>query len=99
MTEIRMNCATDAVAEIPFTPPTPPVPTSVAPLQMRRALRIAGYKPAADAFIATLDEEIVEAWEYANQIDRQNQLIDMAATGLGLTSEQVDDLFRLAATL
>jgi hypothetical protein len=85
-----------------FDPPAPapvPVPESVSPLQMRRALRLLSLKPTVDAFIATLDEETVEAWEYANEILRHNQLIAMAATGLGMTDEQVDDLFRLAATL
>lgn len=76
-----------------------PAPASVTPLQMRKALRAAGLKPTVDGYIATLSEEAQEAWEYATAVDRDNQLIADAATGLGMTPEQVDDLFRSAASM
>lgn len=76
------------------------VPPSVTPLQMRKALRHVGLKPSVDAYIASLgDSEAVEEWEYALAIERGNPVLDNAATLLGMTSDQVDDLFRLAATL
>jgi hypothetical protein len=84
---------------IPAPPQPAPVPTSVTPLQMRKALRAAGLKPAMDAMLATLPEEVVEEWEYALAIERQNPLLQGAAAQLGMTSAQVDDLFRLAATM
>ena len=76
-----------------------PVPESVTPLQMRKALRQLGLKATVDAYIATLDEETVEEWEYALAIERGNATLRTAITGLGWTNEQADDLFRLAATL
>lgn len=77
----------------------PPVPESVTPLQMRKALRHLGLKAAVDAYIATLDEETVEEWEYALAIERGNATLQAAATGLGMTDEHADDLFRLAGSL
>jgi hypothetical protein len=76
-----------------------PVPESVTPLQIRRAIRQSGIKSQVDSIISTLDEETVESWEYANSIERNNSLIAMAQSLLGMTDSQVDDLFRLASTL
>ena len=82
-----------------FTDEPAPVPESVTPLQMRKALRQMGLKAAVDAYIATLDEETVEEWEYALAIERGNPTLQTAISGMGWTEEQADDLFRLAATL
>lgn len=76
-----------------------PVPNSVSPLQARKALRILGLMPSVKAFLANADEEIVEAWEFATAIDRDNAVLALAAQELGMNSDQVDDLFRMAATL
>lgn len=81
-----------------FLPPE--VPASVTPLQMRKALRAAGLKPAVEAFVAALDEdEAVEEWEYALAIERGNPMLSNAAKQLGMTEAQVDGLFILAATM
>lgn len=77
----------------------PPVPASVTPLQMRKALRHLGLKATVDAYVATLDEEAAEEWEYALAIERGNATLQAAAAGLGMTEEQADDLFRLAASM
>jgi len=83
-----------------FPPEAPPVPESVTPLQMRKALRSVGLKPAVDAFVAALgDEEAAEEWEYALAIERGNPMLNNAAAQLGMNAHQVDDLFRLAATM
>lgn len=76
-----------------------PVPASVTPLQMRKALRHLGLMATVDAYVATLDEEAAEEWEYALAIERGNATLQAAAAGLGMTEEQADDLFRLAASL
>lgn len=82
-----------------FGPTIAPVPASVTPLQMRKALRHLGLKAAVDAYIATLDEETVEEWEYALAIERGNPTLQTAISGMGWTEEQAADLFRLAASL
>lgn len=78
---------------------TPDAPVSVTPLQARRALRAAELLPAFAVALAAADDETREAWEYATEIRRDNPLVADFADELGLTEEQVDDLFRLAATL
>jgi hypothetical protein len=82
-----------------FAASVPPVPESVSPLQMRRALRVAGLRATVDAFVAQQSEEVQEAWEYATIIMRTDPMITAGMTALGLTAQQVDDLFRLAASL
>lgn len=82
-----------------FGPAIAPVPESVTPLQMRKALRQMGLKAAVDAYIATLDEETVEEWEYALAIERGNPTLQTAISGMGWTEDQADDLFRLAGSL
>lgn len=83
----------------PETEPEIIVPQSVTPLQARRALRQAGIKAEVDAYVATLDEEAQEAWEYALAIERNNPIVVGAGAALGMTEQQIDDLFILAATL
>lgn len=89
----------EAVAAEFFPPVALPVPDSVTPLQMRKALRQLGLKAAVDAYIATLPEEVGDEWEYALAIERTNPLLQAAIPALGMTSEQADDLFRLAGSL
>lgn len=76
-----------------------PAPASVTPLQIRKALRQVGLKEAVDAMLANVPEEVAEEWEYATAIDRDNPTLQAAAQGLQMSEEQVDDLFRLAASL
>lgn len=75
-----------------------PVPSSVTPLQARRALRQQSLHEAVTAWIAQQDGATQDAWEYATRIERDDAFIAGAAAALGLTDEQVDQLFILAAT-
>lgn len=77
----------------------PPVPSSVTPLQMRKALRMTGLKAQADAYLATLDEQAQEAWEYAIEIRIDDPFIEGARVALGMSEEGRDNLFILAASL
>lgn len=86
------------VNELADAPP-PPVPASITPLQARKALRVAGFKAAVDAYVATLPVEQQEEWEYARDIYRDNPIIAAGITAGIMTEAQVDDLFRLGATL
>lgn len=74
------------------------VPQSVTPRQIRKAIRAYGLKAQVDAYIATLSDEVQEEWEFADEVLRTNALIAAAQQGLGMTDEQADALFRLAAT-
>lgn len=77
-----------------------PVPESISPLQARRALRNANlYDAVVDAVANADDPDLTDAWEYATVWLRSDPHINTLAVALGLTSEQVDDLFRAAASL
>ena len=38
-------------------------------------------------------------WEYATEVNRSDPLVENLSTALGLTEQQLDDLFMLASTL
>lgn len=82
----------------PYTPPPPPPPEAVTPLQMRRALLQQGLLDDVAAFVEASPLETRLAWEYAVEIRRDDAMLNEAASALGKTSAEVDDLFRLAAT-
>lgn len=71
----------------------------VGPLQLRRALRQLGLYQTIVDWVATQNEEIQEAWEYATVHKRLDPFIVAAVTGLGKTDEEVDAVFQLAITL
>lgn len=75
------------------------VPDAISPLQARRALRASGIKATVDAYVATLSEEEQETWEYAIEVRRNNAIIAAGAAALGMTEQQIDNLFILGATL
>ncbi|WP_127076141.1 hypothetical protein [Rhodomicrobium lacus] len=75
-----------------------PVPSSVTPLQLVRALRQAGLKEAFDEALAA-NSEASEDFALAREIERDDPMVATIATALGKSAVEVDDIFRLAATL
>ena len=71
----------------------------ISPRQARLAMLQAGLLDAVEAYITTQPKAAQVEWEYANEIRRDHALLSGAATALGLTEAQIDDLFSLAATL
>ena len=71
--------------------------------QARLALIQQGLLDQVNAVIASLPEpekSIVETeWEYAATVERKSPWIATLAPALNMTEEQMDDLFKLAATL
>lgn len=89
----------DGLAFYPPVPPPAPVPVSVSPLQARRALRSVGLLDTVNDIVATADDDTRDAWEYTVEIRRDSPILSALAGQLGMTDEQIDDLFRDAATL
>ena len=85
----------------PIPPPT--VPEAVTMRQARLALLSAGVLTLANDAIAGMTGVEGEAarieWEYAHEVRRDAPLVSGMAVALGLTGEQLDDLFTAAATL
>lgn len=85
----------------PVVPPE--VPQSVTMRQARLALLQAGKLSAVDAAIAGMagvegDSARIE-WDYSNEVQRAQPLVAALGGVLGMTSEQLDQLFITAATL
>lgn len=76
-----------------------PVPSSVSRFQARAALREAGLLEPIEAAVAAADDLTREAWASAIAFERMSPTIAALAAALGLSSTQVDDLFRRAATI
>lgn len=79
-------------------PPFRGVPESVTPRQIRRVLNAHGLRAAVEAAVAAAPQDVRDEWEYALEIRRDYPLMTAMAAQLGLTDEQLDDLFRAAAT-
>lgn len=79
-------------------PPTfdPPVPTSIPAWKGKAALREAGLLDAAEVAVASAGGRVQDAWAGAAEWSRNSDFLLSLATGLGLTEQQIDDMFRSA---
>lgn len=75
------------------------IPTEASPRQVRLALTQAGLRDTVENYVASASQDIKDTWEFATTIERNNGLITAAAPTLGITDEQLDQLFTLAVTL
>lgn len=90
--------AAEATAALP-----PPVPAVVAMRQARLALLQVGLLTQVNTAVANMpgaqgDAARIE-WEFSSTVERNRPLVQALGAALGLTDAQLDDLFRLAATL
>ncbi len=82
----------------PVTKPAA-VPEHVTMAQARLALLQSGLLSQVEAAVVAAGEAAKIQWEYSTVVRRNSDLVLALSAGLGLTSAQLDDLFRLAATL
>lgn len=77
-----------------------PVPKSVTPLQMRKALRQVGLLAEVKAMVEAASEETREEFEYAVVYERVHPAWDAFGALLDppKTPADIDNIFRLAAT-
>ena len=95
----RWDDATRSVVPLP-----PATPESVTPYQFRVWLIRSGVSLArVDAMIEALPQpardEAYVAWEYGLEVRRDHPLVAQFGAALGLTTEQVDQGFREAASI
>lgn len=93
-----------SIIKIDPTLAKPPVPQSVTMRQARLALLGAGLLDDVDAAIAAIPDATQRRaaeieWEYAQTVDRHSPFTQQLASGLGLTSDQLDALFSQASGL
>lgn len=74
-------------------------PPTVTARQGRLALLSVGLLDDIEAAIEQMPREVQITWEYATEFTRDWPLLTAAATEIGLTEEQIDNLFMHAATL
>lgn len=75
------------------------IPTRIRAAQARRAIVAAGLKSTIEAAIADAGGEIQEFWYTMDTLDRDDPDLIRLATSIGLSSDQVDALFRQAALM
>ncbi|MCA3269539.1 MAG: hypothetical protein INF44_04220 [Thalassospira sp.] len=87
----------------PADAPPVPVITSVTMRQARLALLQQGLLTQVNDAVASMPGAQGEAmrieWEFSSTVERNRPLVQSLSASLGLTSQQIDDLFALAATL
>ena len=74
------------------------VPQSITPLQAKLQLLKLGLLDEVEALVAG-DRTSQLYWEYASVIERDNAILLLMANSIGLTSEQVDEMFIAASKL
>lgn len=75
------------------------VPEVVTQRQARLALFNAGVLGAVNQAVTQADELTQITWEYAQEVRRGDPYVSMLGQAIGLTDEQIDELFIVAATL
>lgn len=80
-------------------PSIPPVPSVVSAAQGRLALLNAGLLDQVKAAVEQADEATKIWFEYATEWRRDNAALNALGTQLGLSSGDIDDLFKVAAAL
>ncbi len=77
-----------------------PIPGKIELWQARAILDMTGNLDKANAAVKSSKNAALKAvWEYGNEISRASSAIDELGEAIGLTPEQIDDLFRNAAAL
>lgn len=81
--------------------PPQPVPESVTPWQMRKALNATGKRAVVDTLLANpqTPRNIIDGWEVASEWRRDDPVLLAMAGQLGMNDAEIDALFRLASTL
>lgn len=98
-TEATPEAALDDIVNDPAPLPPAPVPPSVTRRQLLLVLNAQGITRAAIRAQIGDDEAALIEYDEATTFDRPHPLVASLAAAMGLTSAQVDDLFRTAATL
>ncbi len=74
----------------------PPVPPLIPAWKGKAALREAGLLDAVEAAVAAAGGRIQDAWAGAPEWSRDSEFLLSLAVGLGLSKQQIDDMFRSA---
>lgn len=88
-----------------YLPPPPPpampepVPQVISRFQARQRLHQMGLLDDAEALVLSQGTEAAMAWEDVYEFKRDSGLVNNVAPQLGLDPDDLDDFFRVAATI
>lgn len=104
LASLREQVATLEEQIVASVPEEPDTPISVTMAQARIALKQAGLFDQVEAGLNALPEgdqkdTALIAWEYAPNVARNGALVTALAATMGLTDEQLDELFVAAKTI
>lgn len=85
--------------EFSAPPPAVVVPPPISPRQIRMALSRASLRASVEAAVAAGDQDLQDWYEFSTSFERDHPLVDSMGTALGQTSEQLDALWILGASL
>lgn len=90
-----------AVEEIvlPEPEPQPPYVPSLTPRQIRLVLNQAGLRTAVESAVAQADQDTKDWWEFSLEYIRDHPRLVAMASALGVTSEQIAQMFTAGAEL
>jgi hypothetical protein len=80
-------------------PYIPPVPVSVTARQFNVALIRSGLYDSVIAAVSAAGRETQVTFEKSNEFERANPMLNSLAAVIGKTPSDIDNLFRLAATI
>lgn len=69
------------------------------PRQLRQALTRVGLRTAVEAAVASGEQDLKDWWEFATEFERGNEHVIAMAAALEVSDKDLDDLFKLAASL
>lgn len=93
---------------IPPSPPPPPLSIEeertlmvVTPWQFRKAVNATNKRGDINSLLNNpqTSQDVKDGWEVASSWERTHEMVIQFGYTLGMTDEDLDDLFRLAATL
>jgi len=84
---------------VPYVPPPPQVPQVISMRQARLALLGAGLLDDVEAAVAQAPRAVQIEYEYSSELHKDWPTLVMLAAALGMTDEQVDQLFITASQL
>lgn len=88
--------------DVPDPAPEPAeavVPSEISAAQARVHLRRSGLRDQVEALVASSSDEIRDWYEYASVWHRENTNVAAMSSMIGLSSDQVDELFVAAAKI
>lgn len=80
-----------------FTQPSP-IPT-LTPRQIRFVLNQANLREQVESMVAQSDQYTKDWWEWSNEFKYDHPILQAMASQLGLSSEQVEQMFREGSLL